>query len=257
MIIDELKFLIYKKYLKRYDYGVEAIAAMNLIRKHTMSTPIDLATLYEIVIHLDGHGIEGDFVECGVWKGGCAGMMAIANLNHSSARRTIHLFDLFDDIVAPNPDVDGKQAMSEFRAYLRSTKQGQSEYLHTLKPVKGIYDSHGGAGSVDVVNRLLIDRIQYPADRIRYHVGLFQETVPASTIDTISLLRLDGDWYDSIKVCLEGLYGKVVPGGAVIIDDYSTYDGCRKAVDEFFASKGLKYFKHYSRPQTRYFFKHS
>jgi O-methyltransferase len=257
MILDKLKSFIYKKYLKRYDYGMEAIAAISLVKKHTMSTPIDLATLYEVVVHLDRHSVEGDFVECGVWKGGCAGMMAIANLKHSNSRRNIHLFDLFDDIVAPNPGVDGGQAMSEFEAHLKSTKQKQSEYLHTLKPVKGIYDSHGGAGSVGAVNNLLIDRIQYPADRLCYHIGLFQETVPASAIDKISLLRLDGDWYDSIKVCLEGLYDKVVLGGVIIIDDYSTYDGCKKAVDEFFASKELKYFKHYSRPQTRYFFKYS
>jgi hypothetical protein len=220
-----------------------------------MSTPIDLATLYEVVIHLDKHRIDGDFVECGVWKGGCAGMMAVANLRHSNARRKIHLFDLFDDMVAPNPDLDGKRAMSEFEGHLRISKQEKHEYLNTLKPVKGFYKTHGGAGSVDEVNRLLIDRIHYPAEQICFHVGLFQDTVPTSAIDKISLLRLDGDWYESIKVCLEAFYDKVVPGGAVIIDDYWTYDGCRKAVDEFFASKGLRYFKHYSRPQTRYFFK--
>ena len=52
MIIDKLKFFVYKKYLMRYDYGMEAIAAIGLVKRHTMSTPIDLATLYELVVHL-------------------------------------------------------------------------------------------------------------------------------------------------------------------------------------------------------------
>lgn len=55
----------------------------------------------------------------------------------------------------------------------------------------------------------------------------------------IAILRLDGDWYASTQICLEHLYDLVVPSGFVIVDDYGTYDGCRKAVDEFIAARGL------------------
>lgn len=54
------------------------------------------------------------------------------------------------------------------------------------------------------------------------------------------MLRLDGDWYASTKICLEYLYNKVEIGGVVIIDDYYTYEGCRKAVNEFWILKGIK-----------------
>jgi hypothetical protein len=45
--------------------------------------------------------------------------------------------------------------------------------------------------------------------------------------------RLDSQWYESTKICLEKLYDKVVDGGTIIIDDYGHWVGCKNAVDEF------------------------
>ena len=63
----------------------------------------------------------------------------------------------------------------------------------------------------------------------------FQNTVPidAGKLGPIALLRLDGDWYDSTKICLEHLYPLLSPGGIIIMDDYWTWEGCRKATDEY------------------------
>ena len=52
------------------------------------------------------------------------------------------------------------------------------------------------------------------------------------------MLRLDGDWYESTKVCLEGLYDNLSPGGLLIIDDYHSCFGAKRATDEFLASTG-------------------
>ncbi len=246
----------YKKYLGMYDHGTEAIEAMKKVKGYTMSTPIDMATLYELVLHLDKYEIEGDMVECGVWKGGSAGIMALAHLKQKEQFRNIHLFDLFDDIVAPNPEKDGKKAMEEVEKMLNKTGKKLSDFKEKNIPLTGIYSGHGGAGSIPVVNELLVQKIGYPEKNIKYHKGLFQETIPADkSIGKIALLRLDGDWYESIKICLDQLYDKVVTGGVVIIDDYWSYEGCRRAVDEFMVEKNLSYFKCYSRPQTRFFFK--
>ena len=67
--------------------------------------------------------------------------------------------------------------------------------------------------------------------------GWFNETVPRFTPPSeIAVLRLDGDWYDSTRVCLENLYPHVAPGGIVIVDDYYNWDGCARAVNEFLAA---------------------
>jgi hypothetical protein len=83
--------------------------------------------------------------------------------------------------------------------------------------------------------------IGYPSELIKVTVGWFQDTVPnaGSSMGPIALLRLDGDWYDSTKVCLNHLYGKVSRYGVIVVDDYGHFDGCRKAVDEFIAQLGI------------------
>ncbi len=55
--------------------------------------------------------------------------------------------------------------------------------------------------------------------------------------ETISVLRLDGDYYHSTMVVLENLYDRVSAGGFVIIDDYHAYEQCAQAVNEYRAAK--------------------
>ena len=104
-----------------------------------------------------------------------------------------------------------------------------------MQPLDGIYDYMGGPGTSGENRQLLEKTIGYPAELLHYHIGWFQQTVPAvhELIGPIAILRLDGDWYASTKVCLEYLFKNVVKGGIVIIDDYGYYEGCRRAVDEF------------------------
>src|SRR5262249_61300972 len=73
--------------------------------------------------------------------------------------------------------------------------------------------------------------------------GWFEETLPAfrSRLGPIAILRIDGDWYASVRCCLDNLFDQVVEGGLVIIDDYYAYEGCRLAVHEFFGERRLSY----------------
>ena len=77
----------------------------------------------------------------------------------------------------------------------------------------------------------------YPSGLTHFHAGWFQETLRAlpAGFGAIALLRIDGDWYESTKICLDVLFPKVVSGGIVVIDDYGKWSGCREAVDEFLA----------------------
>jgi len=69
--------------------------------------------------------------------------------------------------------------------------------------------------------------------------GLFQDTVPSAPIESISLIHLDGDWYESVKVCLDSLYDKVSNRGVIQFDDYGHWAGARKAVDEFMMNRNI------------------
>jgi hypothetical protein len=208
-----------------------------------------LKSLYDQAVFCERVALGGDFVECGVWKGGSVGVMALANLKHGRSRRTLHLFDAFDDICEPDAAVDGERAITEVH---RWTNGGGTQ--GRLVPLKGIYDQFGGHGTIDECRTLLERIIGYDGSQIHYHQGWFQETLPsqASAIKNIAILRLDGDWYASTKVSLDYLFEKVVPGGFVVIDDYGSYDGCRKAVDEFLARLEQPLFLNVVNSQIRY-----
>jgi hypothetical protein len=78
----------------------------------------------------------------------------------------------------------------------------------------------------------------YPAERIHYHAGLVQDTIPEQAPERIALLRLDTDWYESTRHELAHLYDRVPSGGVIIVDDYDYWEGSRQAVDEFLAARG-------------------
>ncbi len=235
-----------------YDLEEQAAAAIAKVRPYTMLPPERLFTLYQQVAHCEKAGIAGALVECGVWKGGSVALMAQANLDHGRARRAVHLFDAFTDICEPDAAVDGERAVREVAAWGKGAGA-----TGKLAPVAGFYDAMGGAGTLEGNKRLLETTIGYEPSRLHYHVGWFQDTLPrdAAAIGPIAVLRLDGDWYASTKVCLENLYDQVVPGGFVIVDDYGAYDGCRKAVDEFRAARMISAYLHHVDAEARYWIK--
>jgi O-methyltransferase len=91
--------------------------------------------------------------------------------------------------------------------------------------------------------------------------GWFQDTVWAAydAIGPIVLLRLDGDWYESTRTCIEALYDQVAEDGFVVVDDYSAFPGCKTAIDEFLANRNLSVTLHpvdytrvyFQKPRTR------
>jgi O-methyltransferase len=239
-----------------YSLEQEANIFIEMIRYNTMVTYERLVSLYQQVVHCEINDIPGDFIECGVWKGGAVGLMALTNLKYGKERRQIHLFDAFDDICEPDL-IDGESAMT--KAIERGKAAMGESYVPSgrLVPVKGFFDSQGGYGTLEDNINLLEKRIGYDPNFLNYHQGWFQDTLPkdAKNIDKIAILRLDGDWYASTKICLENLFDKVVSGGFIIIDDYACYDGCKIAVDEFLQKNNHKLFLNHVDAECRYIIK--
>lgn len=235
-----------------YDDEAAARAAMGRVRDRTMVSYAALMSLWDQVRHCETRGLPGAFVECGVWKGGVGGFMALGNMAHAETRRPIHLFDAFDDICEPDPELDGQRALDEVAAW---AGKDAGELTGALKPLTGIYDHMGGPGEAGAVHRFVAQELGYGDDNVHIHKGWFQDTLPGSDTGDIAILRLDGDWYASTKTCLENLYDRVVPGGFVVIDDYGTYDGCRRAVDEFLAERGETIYMNFISEDGRYWVK--
>lgn len=237
-----------------YEYESEAKEAIAIVRQNTMVSYEPLVTLFQQVRHCEVNHVPGDFVECGVWKGGAVGLMALAHNRFTEKKRHLHMFDAFDDICEPDPLQDGPHAINQVAKLANVQKESLQG---RLRPVKGVYDSHGGHGTVEIVKQLLEHKISYDNSFLHYYEGWFQETLPRykDNIKKIAILRLDADLYASTKVCLEFLYDKVVSGGFVIIDDYGAYEGCKKAVDEFRNKQQVTEFMVHVNHDCRYWIK--
>lgn len=164
--------------------------------------------------------VPGDFVELGVARGGSAALLADAALR-APGSRDLWLFDSFEGLPEPTEqDIDPETQRTG--NHIRPLPRGAC------------------LGTLDDVQDFLLRERAYPSGRIHFVQGWFQDTLPkvVESLPDIAVLRLDGDWYESTKVCLNYLYDKVAPGGAVIIDDYESCYGCKLAVTEFFDSRG-------------------
>ncbi len=163
-------------------------------------------------------------MECGVWKGG--NLILLSSLQESiGASRTIYGFDTFSGMKTPTDyDVDYRgNIVSEMMQ--NETKINGGNSIHCL-------------ASLALVNNNLQDNNAKDIKLIEGDVAITLKE-SKNLPEKIAILRLDTDWYESIKVELESLYPLLKPGGVLIIDDYGHFSGARKAVDEYFKGKGI------------------
>ena len=174
---------------------------------HTMVGRARLENLRKLSQQALDDGIAGDFIETGVWRGGCCILMRGILAANQIYDRKIYVADSFAGLPAPNEKLYPADAGWDLRWI--------KELAISLDTVKGNFARYG-----------LLD------EQVVFVQGLFSDTLPSLSAGPFALLRLDGDLYESTIVALNSLYPKLSPGGFVIIDDYSL-DPCKRAVADF------------------------
>jgi hypothetical protein len=188
----------------------------------TMTSIERMYALYEACRYIGRAGLEGDVVECGVWRGGSS-MMAALTLSDAGDERRLWLYDTFEGMPPPSErDVD-------------HTGASAASTLEQDERVAGASNTWAWATIDDVQANMAATG--YAPERLTYVQGKVEDTIPGKVPERIALLRLDTDWYDSTRHELEHLYPRLVPGGVLIIDDYGHWEGARGAVDEYFAER--------------------
>ncbi len=200
------------------DFNEEEKSLYKEIQPFTMTSPERVKALMDSLNYIVKSKIEGDIVECGVWKGGSA-MAVLKQLAVYNEHRNLWLYDTFQGMSEPtDKDVD-------MRGY-----SAKKKLLHGKKEESWVW----AYSAIEEVKENIYS-VSYPRDRIKFIIGKVEDTLISSDLpEKISLLRLDTDWYESTKVELEILYPKVVEGGVIIIDDYGHWKGCKRAVDDYF-----------------------
>jgi hypothetical protein len=195
---------------KRFDYENGFYLTSDITR---LAKIISHYELYKMIKDLPGH-----IVECGVFKGASFIRWATFRdiLENTYSRRIIG-FDIFGEFpeTAFEPD----------------------------KPIRQKFIDE--AGNLSISEEEFKDVLVYKNFR-NYELikGDINQTIPKYVRENpqlkISLLHIDTDIYEPAKTALEHLYDKIVKGGIVVFDDYGTFPGETKAVDDFFAGTSFK-----------------
>lgn len=194
-------------------------------REYTMTSKEVMFSLYQACRYVAERGIAGDFVECGVWRGGSSLLAALTfEMFERAARRRFFrprprrfwLYDTYEGMTVPT-DVDVDHEGNTAHGYIERFSDDGRWCYEGVDAVRDTFARHG-----------------FGSNRVNLRKGDVLETLKSSVPDRISVLRLDTDWYESTKFELEVLYPRLVTGGVLIIDDYGHWEGSRQAVDEYF-----------------------
>lgn len=200
-------------------------ARIERVQQYSMIGPERLVANMDAVAYIVRRGIPGSLVECGVWRGGSVLAMILTLQDLGVTDRDVYLFDTFEGMTEPSAYETSRFNEPAMETWETAKAEGRVPWEQTFGP---------GTFSAEGVRDLMIET-GYPTDRIHFVIGRVEETVPDQAPAQIALLRLDTDWYDSTLHELTHLYPRLSGGGVLIIDDYGHWDGCRKAVDEYFA----------------------
>ena len=191
---------------------------VKIVKPFTMTSEERIISLFESLEYVRINNIEGDFVECGVWKGGnILGIMEYL-LYHNITDRKVWLYDTFEGMTEPeDSDIDFNNTNAN-----------------------DIIDSIRCYSPLEEVKRNLSSS-NFPNNNLVYVIGDICETLDyeKNIPNKISILRLDTDWYKSTKDELTVLYPKLVNNGVLIVDDYGHWKGSKQAVDEYFDGKNI------------------
>lgn len=157
--------------------------------------------------------IEGDLIETGVWRGGAVIFMRGVLAAYDVKDRTVWAADSFQGLPPPTyPQDAGFDYSEKVYPFLSVSQQAVAE----------LFERYG-----------LLD------EQVKFLAGWFKDTLASAPIKSLAVLRLDGDLYESTMDVLNPLYDKVSRGGFVIVDDYFAFPPCKRATDEFRASRSI------------------
>ena len=198
------------------------IAIYNMSAPFTITSLERMFALYQSVKYVVSSNIEGDFVECGVWKGGSVMLMALTLKEMGVKSKRIYLYDTFNGNPPPGKDEflfsNGVSALFEYG----DGRRGEWE-----APLSSVRENIAKTG--------------YPLSNFEYVIGEVEKTLRERDRlpKKIAILRLDTDYYESTKTELENLFPLLQKGGVLIIDDYGHYSGAKRAVDEYVSENNI------------------
>lgn len=202
----------------------EFIKIYKMVRRYTLCPRERLYSLYQSVRYVILNDIQGDFVECGVWKGGCCMLIALTLEELGITDRKIYLYDTYQGMTKPTEE-DVALCSNQKQIDVWNEKQN------------GEFSDWCDVGVEEVRNAMLMT--EYPKENIILVKGKVEDTLKKHPHEKIALLRLDTDWYESTLAEMVHLFPVLESRGILISDDYRHLAGSRKAIDDYLKEKGI------------------
>lgn len=182
------------------------------------SALIDLA---RVVLETESRDVTGNIIEAGCALGGSS--IILAACKHEN--RKLLVYDAFG-MIPPPSDKDGQDVKQRYEQIANGEAVGidGNTYYGYLDDLRKI-----------VSNNFCEFGFGLKENNISLIEGDYEDTLHINS--PISVAHIDCDWYHSVYLCLEQIAPMLSKGGIMTIDDYYTWSGCRKAVDEYFRYK--------------------
>lgn len=187
------------------------------------STFDTILNTYNTTKNIIDNKVPGVIVECGVAAGAQIAVMHQCCLDNNVSI-PIYAFDSFEGIPIASKDDDDQPGIGPI-----------TEHVEYNDPRELLKTSGITVHSLENTSWTIKQWFPTSYNNFIYVKGWFQDTV-GDFKTPISLLRLDGDLYESTKVCLESLFPLLQPNGILIIDDWGL-GGCQKACLEYFKTR--------------------
>jgi O-methyltransferase len=182
-----------------HDWPIDAETMIGLKR---------LDNLQHCITEIMRRNVPGDLIETGVWRGGATIFMRAVLKAYGDTTRCVWAADSFQGLPKPNADLYPADAGDEHWS--------RDQLAISVDQVRANFARYG-----------LLD------NQVRFLEGWFKDTLPDAPIEQLSLLRLDGDMYESTMDALRHLYPRLAVGGYVIVDDYGAVPACKAAITDF------------------------
>jgi hypothetical protein len=106
-VVDVLGYDVRRKGSEHLDFDAQLLALCDRVAPYTLTSKERIAALANATEYIVRKGIGGDFVECGVWHGRSAMVMALMLKRLGAANRRLWLYDTFTAMPEPGAeDVD-------------------------------------------------------------------------------------------------------------------------------------------------------
>ncbi|APZ92613.1 TylF/MycF/NovP-related O-methyltransferase [Fuerstiella marisgermanici] len=223
---------------------------------HTMIGTQRLEHIQSCIEQILAENIPGDFAETGSFRGGATIFMRAVLKGHHVTDRKVFVCDAF---VPPQPELAPQPLLTLVQAI--AAIPGEANRRRIFSMMERMPQKHRAfplcENPSDDWITFVLWALQHPEviqcgdttslehvksrfaryglldEQVVFIPGYFAEVLPDAPIGPLSLLRLDGDTFESTHDAIVALYPKLSPGGFCIIDDYNTFDDCKRAITEY------------------------